>query len=118
MKLELKSLSLETIGEMEPKIPALIQNLIQQIATDLWNRPTDKKPRKLTMELSFVPVPDTSNGIVSCDSARVTFKAKPTLPQYATIDFPCDVTKAGIRFNAQCPESLDQTTLPYGDGDN
>jgi hypothetical protein len=121
MKLELKELSLDSIGAMDPKVPALIQKLMQQIAVDLWNRPTEKKARKLTIELAFIPVPETSNGIVSCDHARVIFKAKPSLPQYSTIDFPVDVTKAGIRFNAECPDNLDQHTMfggPTADDDD
>jgi len=118
--LKLTTLNVDTVILFDPRIRELIDRELRKVSLDLWDRPTEKKARKLTIEMAFVPVPETSNGVVSCDQGRMVLKVKTTTPHYATIDFPVEVTKAGMRFNADCPDSLNQHTMfggPNGDDD-
>lgn len=114
MPVELVQLNLQHLVLLDPRIGAMVEADLATIARDCMNRPTDTRARKLVLQFEITPVPDIDpqdSQSVSCDRVQVSLQSKTTLPNRKTAVFPMDVSKGGMRFNADLPSNLDQQTL-------
>ncbi len=109
MPVKLETLRLDTLGQMYPQIEQLFQKHLNMIRLDMQNRPNDVTPRKLTLELTCVPVADTDTS--ELDEVVVDFSAKHTVPVFKTKTFRLKPARDGLMFNSELPEQLDQPAL-------
>ncbi|MCY2968291.1 MAG: hypothetical protein NT069_32455 [Planctomycetota bacterium] len=117
--ISLKDLTIENLPKLEPRLEALINEKLREIANDLISRPTEKKARKLTLQFDFIPKAKVDPGDtreVVCEAAYMAMQAKSSLPTYRTRDFEMRCARRGFQFNPDSPDSVNQTTLDYGDG--
>lgn len=103
-------LNFENLVELdEGRINRLLMRHIQRISQDCMDRPTDKTKRKVILEFTAEPVydPDTRE----CESVKVEIECKSKVPVFRSKTFQMRVTKAGLRFNPDFPDQLDQPSL-------
>lgn len=113
MGVQLEQLSLASLETLDPRIEVLFQKHVQQISNDCINRPREKSKRKLILEFYVEPVCDPDTG--ECEEVRVSIEGKSKLPVFRTKAFPMAVSKAGLRFNSEVPDNLNQPGLFEGE---
>ncbi len=116
MSLQLRKLTLQTIPELEPRVALLFEKLCRLIAEDCMDRPTEKKARKVVLQITCVPVVRTlreKGDLPECDLVRCQISAKHTIPTHSSTELDLDVNSAGFRFNADFPDAIDQRPLPF-----
>lgn len=93
--------------------------LIKKAIEDCLDRPGDDRPRKLTMQMSFVPVTAAEGRTIECEGAKVVGQAKLAIPNFETkvVDIGVKSTGHGY-FNEANPEDHRQGTLPFPDPDS
>jgi len=111
MPIELTQLSLSSLEQLDGRIEALFQKHLAFLSSDCMNRPGDKTPRKLSLELSIVPQTDPATG--ECDDVFVSIEAKSKVPTYKTKEYPLRVSRGGLLFNADIPDAIDQTSIKF-----
>lgn len=105
---ETETLTLETIADLsEGQAAATVNAAIRAALTDCEDRGSDKKSRKVTIELEFKKVGESVAAVV---------KAKTTLPPYVTEptigDFAINGRSAEMKFRATS-RRVDQPNLPH-----
>lgn len=113
MAINYQALRLQTIPTLDPKIGKLFDRHMERICDDCIDRPGDKTPRKLTLELIIEPVTDEKG---QCDTVRLTVEAKTKTPVYRTPFYTCLLTSKGLKFNEDYPKTPDQQPLFPGGG--
>ena len=113
---KLEQLKLETLGVVDPKIEVLFQKHVRHVVEDCMNRPHDGTARTISVEFALTPIPNPDDG--SCDEVHVAVAAKSKVPTFRTKAFPMRPTKAGLLFNREVPENLDQPALGFNEGDD
>lgn len=103
-----ETLTLETIADLsEGQAAATVNAAIRAALTDCEDRGSDKKPRKVNIELEFVKIGDQ----VACK-----VKAKTTVPPYVTEptvgEFAINGRSAEMRFRP-ASNRIDQPNLPH-----
>ena len=112
--LAVKDFGVRSLLEAEHgKLETAIKLAIKKIVDDLNDRPALSSARKLTMELSFVPVLDsnTVGGAVTCDGATLKFKLKTGLPHQESKPISLGMGMKGLQINVDAPENVDQHTM-------
>jgi hypothetical protein len=99
MPTQLEGLTLASLRLLDPRIEGLFCRQMQIIAADCMNRPREKGKRKLTFELICEPVPDPETG--ECEEVKVSIDAHSSVPRFRTRPYPMQVTKAGMKFEAE-----------------
>ena len=90
------------------KVDKLLRFHLQRIAADLQARPGNDSPRKISLELSFVPI---KNDEAECEGAKVEIEAKSKIPVYRTKTYEMRVVNNGMLFNQDFPDAIDQPSL-------
>lgn len=114
----LKQLSLAELARIDDgRIEAAFNQAVRRAAADCDDRPGDDRPRKIMLEIAFVPVV-TEEGI--CDSVKSQMQIKETIPTRKSRTYDFGLRKGGL-FVYQ-PMALDnhrQSTIPMpGDHNN
>lgn len=63
----LQIFDIEKIGELDPVVSAQINKMIIEASNDCHNRPSDKSPRKVTIDMNFRPEPETDGDQIAMD---------------------------------------------------
>lgn len=92
----------------EGRINKLLVMHIQRLTADCRDRPGDKHPRKLTIDISLTPIISPE---LECESVSVEIEAKSKIPAYRSKKYEMKPSKAGLEFNQDFPEELDQQPL-------
>jgi hypothetical protein len=111
---DLMHLTLQTIHDLDPRVAAMVESHLATLARDCISRPTDKKPRRLTLQISAKPIPlvDPNDGRnVDCETVEIEIAAKITIPNHRSRDFRMNVTRGGFSFNPDSPDNPNQSTL-------
>lgn len=106
---KLDQLKLSTLIMVDPRIEALFQKQISKVANDCLDRPLDAKDRQVTLTFNVKPDIDPDSG--DCDQVQVSIASEVKVPPYKTKAFPMRPTKAGLLFNTEVPENLNQPGL-------
>lgn len=113
---KMEQLKLSTLIVVDPRIEVLFQKQITRVAQDCLDRPLDAKERKVILEFQVKPQIDPETG--DCDSVDVSIASEVKTPPYKTKAFPMRPTKAGLVFNAEVPDDLNQRGLEFEDVEN
>lgn len=107
------ALDLASLAELdEGVVTVLLSEHFRRVAQDCLDRPADSTKRKITVQ--FIVQPRMKpNG--ECDDALVTIECKNTIPTYRTNAFQMRLSKGGLLFNRDFPDSVDQTSLGFKD---
>jgi hypothetical protein len=99
---------IRNIGELDSgSIANEFDIAMRHVLFDTTDRPTVSKPRKVTLEVSLVPVVDERNGVI--DRVKVTHKIKETLPPKQCVESIMLPTKAGLQFSTNDPDARQST---------
>lgn len=68
---------------------AALDKAIGQAVRDCLDRPSDDRPRKITMTLEITPLKEVIGSVVSCEGARGVYKVRMRQPDWEskTLDF-------------------------------
>lgn len=107
-QLSLAGLSLLDLGKTEA---ALAQHL-RRVARDCYDRPGDRKARKVSLEIAVTPVLDADGG---CELVKVQVQVTSAVPKMRTREYEMRLRPNGsISFNEDLPTDFDQSTLFEG----
>ena len=109
MPLKREQLKLGTLVAVDPRIETLFNKQIAKVANDCLDRPLDPKARQVFLVFNVTPSIDPETG--DCDHVDVAVASEVKTPPYKTKAFPMQVTKAGLFFNPDVPEDLNQPGL-------
>lgn len=91
------------------RIAEAINQELRKAALDCDDRPGDRRPRKVTLQLDMVPVVDDRG---DCDSVNVTAQVKAIHPSRKSQKFDMSLRKNGVlAFNEESLDNADQQTL-------
>jgi hypothetical protein len=91
------------------RIGVAINQELRKAALDCDDRPADKRPRKVTLQLELVPVVDEAG---NCDSVDVSAQVKAVHPSRKSRKFDMSLRKNGVlAFNEESLDDVDQQTL-------
>jgi hypothetical protein len=107
----LMPLTLEALGEFDDgRIGKLFDRLLQELAVDCGERPTDARPRKLRMTLELKPVGNEEDVDV-----QMEVEADGRVPPRRTRPYRFlpghGANKGKLLFNVNSPDNPHQTTL-------
>lgn len=109
MAVQIVPLEFASLAELDDgRIQRLLRMHLARIAQDCMDRPGDKTKRKVSIEFIIEP---QINQQGECDDARVTVECKSKLPVYRSKPYEMRVTKGGLLFNQDFPDSIDQPPL-------
>ena len=111
-RLEISLDNLKNLGIGE--VHALFAHAVKKIVADIEGRPTLKKARVITLQFDFTPVA-TDQG--ELDLIKMAVQLRTKTPDSATKEFELKVSKGGLEFNADFPDSVDQHPLEFGQAD-
>jgi len=94
-------------------IDGTLKKHLAAIAADCINRPSDDSKRKVTLEFTVEPVFDHQT--LSCETCKVEIECKSKVPVHRSKPYEMRVTRSGLLFNQDFPDSLQQGALPLGD---
>ena len=108
-------LTLETLKDLDMgRVSVAFQLELQRIVLDCIDRPGDKNPRKVTIEMKVTPIVDDTG---SCEGASGEFSVKSSVPQRKSKPYHFRANKKGaLVFSEESPDNADQTT--FGDMDS
>lgn len=107
-------LSFDSLVELDNGIiDHTLKRHLSAIATDCINRPLDDANRKVTLEFTVKPV--LNHETRECDSCKVEIECKSKVPVHRSQTYQMRVTRSGLLFNQDFPDSLRQEALPLGD---
>jgi hypothetical protein len=88
------------------------QNALKVAVKDCLDRPGDKRPRKVVLQMTLKPVARIDGATIDCDGADANFQCKTMLPHYETPNVNFGVQQSGdLIFNPDSPRDHKQTTL-------
>ena len=103
-------LNFETMGQLDDGlIDQVLRRHLMAVAQDCINRPADKTKRKVTLEFTVSPVLNQQTR--ECEIAQVEIECKSKVPVHRSAIYPMRVSKGGLLFNQDFPESLHQGSL-------
>ena len=111
--MSLKRLSLESIKELDGGAAMqTFQTAVQRAVKDCIDRPGDKRPRKVVLQLAITPVPVIQGNVIDCDGAKGAFQCKVKIPDWETRTVDFGVQNSGdLIFNPDSPHDHRQTTM-------
>jgi len=106
----LEILSLKTLSKLDDeKVMKALAAHLRRASLDCHDRPGDSKPRKVTMEISLVPVLAED---LTCDEVKSQIQIKSTLPAHRTKIYSFGLKASGaLVFNPDSLDAVDQGTL-------
>lgn len=108
--LELNLGSLESLDD--GRVAVAFQHELKRAVQDCIDRPADKKPRTVTLELSIKPVVSPDSSIVEMEGADGEFTIKSKVPTRKSKTYSFRSNKHGqLAFSSESPENADQLTF-------
>jgi hypothetical protein len=116
MSSNLKRVSLNTMGELDGGLAATtFQDALKRAVKDCIERPGDKRPRKVILQMTLVPVPVISGNTIDCDGAKGSFQCRVKIPDWEAREVDFGVQNSGdLIFNPDSPRDHRQMTLLNG----
>lgn len=101
-------MTLAALHEMDGgKIARLFEQCLRQCTQDCQDRPADKKPRTLTLQIHVVPVEDDM-----CDEVTLSVAAKVAVPKKQTRGYSVGVGEKGKTVvNLASDDNIHQMTI-------
>lgn len=97
------------------KLNLVLRKHLQRANMDCQDRPSDRKPRKVTIEISFVPVLEQDG---DCTESWMQAKIKSSIPDHASKPYSVSMRRNGaFVFNNSSLGNVNQNTLDF-DGDD
>lgn len=107
-------LTMGTLAEIDNgRLREAFEQALRRAQTDCKDRPALEKARKITLQLSMVPIVGDSGDLESCN---VEFQIKEALPPRDTRTFNMAADEAGLYFNDLSPKDIRQRSLDEGPG--
>ena len=89
------------------RILAAVQEEMKYIGLSCRDRPNDKTPRKVTLEISMVPVAEPNTG--ACEGVSMSFKAKSKVPERKSKTYQLGIKQTGaVVYSSNNPENVNQ----------
>lgn len=108
--MELNLGSLESLDD--GRVAVAFQHELKRAVQDCIDRPADKKPRTVTLELSIKPIVAPDSSIIEMEGADGEFTIKSKVPTRKSKTYNFRSNKHGqLAFSSESPESADQTTF-------
>lgn len=110
-------LKLESLKDLDAgKAVIAFERHLTRAANDCADRPGDRKPRKVILEINLTPVLDED---LDCTEVKAQIQVTSKVPVHRTKVYSLGMRRNGILvFNEDSPEAIDQTTLlPDDDGE-
>lgn len=112
-RVELVPLSFENLENLDDGRQAVaFRRHMLRVAQDCMDRPGDSTARVITLKLSVKPVIGQDG---QCERCFLEMEQKSSVPVHRSRPFEMEVTKGGLLFNKDFPETLDQAPLFPGD---
>lgn len=109
MTTKLVPLDFEHLATLDDgRIDRLLRMHVARAAQDCMDRPGDKSKRVVSLSIAVEPVVSDDG---QCESTRVEIECKSKVPVFRSRPYEMHCTKAGLRFNQDFPEELDQQPL-------
>lgn len=107
---ELKMLTLETIGELDPGAEQAFATCLKRVLMDCSDRPGDPSARTVVMKLSIVPVMEASG---DCLEVNAEIECVGKNPPYRTKPLSLGLRRGGMGvFRGGSPQNVNQRVLP------
>lgn len=115
-----QELTLGSLDELDGgKIGRLVKNHLRRAADDCYDRPSDDRARKVTIEIELVPIDD---GHGSAESVKTRVKCVCKVPHHQSRPYEMRIANrgSGLLFNSGAPDNLAQHTMAFegDDGDD
>ena len=109
-------LDLNTLKDLDGGKPAIaFRRAVEDCVKDCSDRPTEKRPRKVTFELVMTPVPADDpefEGTFRSDGVTGEFKIKSNIPNRQTRPYSFGLDRQGkLFFSTESPTNVNQTTF-------
>lgn len=108
-----KVLTLATVPELaHGKVGVAFDRECKRMIRDCIDRPSDERPRKLVLQVTFKPVAVVDGQCVTCEGARAVAKIRGMAPDYETQEIDLGVREnGGAVFSPTCPENHRQMAM-------
>lgn len=108
--MSMKSLTLDSLRECDPKIPEAFDALLRRATADCYDRPADDKARKVKMEVALKPVMEADG---TCGEVEFQFFFAAAIPNHRTKVYSGALRGKGamVVFNPDSPDNVNQSTL-------
>ncbi|MCC7333577.1 MAG: hypothetical protein IT422_00680 [Pirellulaceae bacterium] len=106
-------LSLDSLSELDDgRVAKAFQHELKRAVQDCIDRPGDKKPRAVTLELSLTPITVNNDGMVETEGCDGEFQIRSKVPTRKSKTYSFRANKKGhLAYSSNSPESVDQTTF-------
>jgi hypothetical protein len=110
----LKTFSLQELESLDGgKAVRALDAHIKRAALDCYDRPGDKKARKVTLEIELVPAMDAEG---NCDEVHAKIRAASTVPKHVTKPYSLGLRPSGqLVFSEDAPDNYRQATIMDGE---
>lgn len=109
MGVKLVPFNFENLAHLDDgRIDKLLKAHVARATQDCLDRPGDKTKRHVTLKISIEPIIDDSG---QCESTHVEIECLSKVPVFRSRTYEMRATKAGMLFNADFPDELDQQPL-------
>lgn len=110
----LQKLSLKSLGLLDDGKPSMqFDKLLQTAAADCFDRYTDDRPRRVTLQIDVTPIPAEGG----CSNVDADIQIICKLPTYRTNTLSLGVRQSRdggmFVFSEASPENVDQSTLEF-----
>lgn len=111
----MEQFTLESLKELDGgKASLAFEHHVRRAAIDCMDRPGDKAPRKITLEITLRPVMEPGG---DCTEVEAQIKASSSVPKHQTKPYSFGLRRNGVLvFNPDSPDAVDQMTA-FGDDD-
>lgn len=116
MSNELVRLDLASLKQLgDGRVAIAFDQAMRRVALDCQDRPGEKRPRKVLLEVQVIPELD-DNG--ECDEVKCEFVVKDAIPTRRSKKYSLGLHRNGqFSFRDGSPENVDQTTLDFNPPD-
>lgn len=108
--------NLDNLKELDGgKAAAAFETHVRRAAADCMDRPGDNKARKVTLEVTIIPIMDPAG---DCTEVEAQIHAKSTVPPHRTKPYSFGLRRNGVLvFNPDSTDNIAQSTLIPGEDD-
>lgn len=103
-------LTLDALRELDGgRVATAFQEAMKRIVADCEDRPGEERPRKLSLEATFVPQMGEDG---NCSGVGVEFQVKDTIPNRRSKKYGMGIKNGGrVFFSTEDPTNVDQYTI-------
>jgi hypothetical protein len=106
-------LNLASLQDLDDgRVAVAFAHELKRAVQDCIDRPADKKPRTVTLELAIKPIVSPDSAIVEMEGADGEFTIKSKVPTRKSKTYNFRSNKHGqLAFSSESPDNADQTTF-------